>query len=82
MRHGWTNLKKIETDCGFLKLENLRWTFCILGQRFCPNVQADHSYKSEDTYQYNLVSKDIKWEKALHVDVSCQNRLCLSSLFY
>ena len=31
----------------------------------------------------NLVSRDIKWEKALHpVDVSCQNRLCLSSLFY
>lgn len=51
-------MDKLEEDlnriCGFLKLENLRWTFCILGQRFCPNFQADHSYKGEDTYQYKL----------------------------
>ena len=52
MRHGWTNWEKIETNCncGFLKLENLRWTFCTLGQWFCPNFRAECLYKSEETW--------------------------------
>ena len=65
MRHGWTNLKKIEPDCGFLKLENLRWTFCILGQRFCPNFQQIIAIRVKTLTNTNLVSRDIKWEKAL-----------------
>ena len=57
------------------------WTFCLLGQWFCPNCNADRPYNSE--YKFDSVCPGIllKREKAsLSVEVCRSKCLCFISV--
>lgn len=86
----WTNgrMDKLEEDSlkqivVFWNLKTWDGLFAFLVRGFVQIFGQVIAIRVKTLTNTNLVSRDIKWEKALYpVDMSCQSRLCLSSLFY